>query len=377
MSLTWYLMTAGALVLTTLSAPVRLRMRTAVSVPRLVWVTPGEVRGTPVADASSIYVRTAAQELLAVDRATGAVRWKARLADAPGFVSGGRLLLAGDLVIAGTDDVEAFRRRDGARIWRANLARGLGAGVQLGGAMDDVVFAGSYAGLLLALDVQSGSVRWAGRLTPEAETNVFVPSIDDDRVVATFSTFRGAGEGGLAAFDRQGHPLWRARLAGPDERGVIGPAVPAGDVVLAADRRGTIAAVERDTGAVRWRIPRRLSVEAAEDFRPMAVSGSRLVVGSLSGEIVAYDLATQHEQWRAWPSDASVAFGMIARDDVVYVPYVSGRVVALDARNGRERWRLGERGEGFRWVPWLDGPSMFLNGAGSGLVAMTIEEESR
>jgi outer membrane protein assembly factor BamB len=370
-------MAAGALVLTTLSAPVRLRMRTAASAPRLVWVTPGEVRGTPVADASSIYVRTATRELLAVDRATGAVRWKARMADAPGFVSGGRLVLAGDLVIAGTDDVEAFRRRDGARIWRANLARGVGSGVQLGGVLDDVVFAGSYAGLLLAIDVQSGAVRWAGRVTPEAETNIFVPAIDDDRVVATFSTFRGAGEGGIAAFDRQGRPLWRARLAGPDERGVIGPAVPAGDVIVAADRRGTIAAVDRETGAVRWRIPRRLSVDASEDFRPMAVSGSRLVVGSLSGEIVAYDLATQREQWRAWPSDASIAFGMIARGDVVYVPYVSGRVVALDARDGRERWRLGERGEGFRWVPWLDGPSMFINGAGSGLVAMTLEEESR
>lgn len=377
MSLTWYLMTAGVLSLTTLSAPVRLRMRTAAPVPRLVWVTPGEVRGTPVADVSSIYVRTSTQELLAVERATGTVRWKARLADAPGFVAGGRLVLAGDLVIAGTDDVEAFRRSDGARIWRANLARGIGAGVQLGGAIDDVVFAGSYAGLLLAIDVQSGAVRWSGRLVPEAETNVFVPAVDEDRVVATFSTFRGAGDGGVAAFDRDGRRLWRTRLAGPDERGVIGPAVPAGDIVVSADRRGTIAAVDRETGHVRWRIPRRLAVDAAEDFRSIAVSGRTLVAGSLSGEIVAYDLITQDERWRAWPSEASVAFGMMARGDVVYVPYVSGRVVALDVRDGRERWRLGDRGEGFRWVPWVDGPWMYLSGAGAGLAAMKIEEGSR
>jgi outer membrane protein assembly factor BamB len=377
MSMTWYLMAAGALVLTTLSAPVRLRMRTAASVPRLVWVTPGEVRGTPVADASSIYVRTARQELMAVDRATGAVRWTTRLADAPGFISGGRLALAGDVVIAGTDDVEAFRRGDGARMWRANLARGIGSGVQLGGSIDDLVFAGSYAGLLLAIDAQSGSVRWAGRLAPEADTNVFVPAIDDGLVFVTFSTFRGAGDGGVAAFDRHGSLLWRTRTAGPDERGVIGPAVPAGDVIVSADRRGTIAGVDRQTGGVRWRIPRRLSVDAPEDFRPMAVSGRTLVAGSLSGEIVAYDLVTQQERWRTWPSEASVAFGMTARDDVVYVPYVSGRVVALDARDGRERWRIGDRGEGFRWVPWLDGPSMFVNGAGAGLVAMTIEEERR
>jgi outer membrane protein assembly factor BamB len=86
--------------------------------------------------------------------------------------------------------------------------------------------------------------------------------------------------------------------------------------------------------------------------------------------VIAYDLLTRRERWRAWPEEASVAFSLVADNGLVYVPFVSGQVIALDARDGRERWRLGGPAEGFRWAPVIAGPRLFLSGAAAGIVAL-------
>jgi outer membrane protein assembly factor BamB len=113
-----------------------------------------------------------------------------------------------------------------------------------------------------------------------------------------------------------------------------------------------------------------------EDFRPLATGGNTMVVGSLTGEVIAYDLATRVERWRAWPVQASIAFGLGLEDQTVWVPYVSGHVVGLDLKTGRQRWRFGDSGEGFRWLPLVRGAGVFLSGATGGLVAFRSGEGS-
>jgi outer membrane protein assembly factor BamB len=98
------------------------------------------------------------------------------------------------------------------------------------------------------------------------------------------------------------------------------------------------------------------------------------VAGSLSGEVVGYDLATRQEIWSAWPLQSSVAFAMTTSGTEVYVPYVTGQIVALDARDGHQLWRLGDHGEGFRWPPVVAGPTMVLSGAFGGVVALNHGE---
>jgi outer membrane protein assembly factor BamB len=337
--------------------------------PRALWTAHLDVRGTPAADDRSVYARTMSGDVVAVDRRTGALRWRARLSSVPGMIRGGRIATAAGLVFAGDDDLQAIAASDGRLVWQSQTGRGDGVGVYLGGSAAGLVFTGSYAGALVALDVSDGHVRWRGAVGFAGQTTVFPPVVSGDRVFVTFTSFGDRASGGVASFDLAGHRLWQTALGADSDRGAVGLGVVARDIVLASSRAGRLFAIDRRTGQVRWFVPPEAATGTAEDFRPLGVVGDRVVAGSLRGEIVAYDLASRRSVWRAWPVDASVAFGLTTTAGAVYVPYVSGHLVELDPDDGQERWRVGGWDAGFRWAPAVAGPTVFASGAGAGLVA--------
>ena len=49
-----------------------------------------------------------------------------------------------------------------------------------------------------------------------------------------------------------------------------------------------------------------------------------------------------------------------ATDESVYVPYASGKVVAIGIADGQERWRAGSRAIRFDWPPALTDDRIFL-----------------
>ena len=106
------------------------------------------------------------------------------------------------------------------------------------------------------------------------------------------------------------------------------------------------------------------------EFRTLTLAGRRLVAGSLTGVVTAYDLATQQELWRSAPMTASIVFGMASDGHTVYVPYLSGRLIALGAEDGSERWRTDSDTFGFSWkpliIPGLAGQAGRLLAASSG-----------
>jgi outer membrane protein assembly factor BamB len=336
---------------------------------RLLWVSPGRFRGVPVWYRDRVFARTTDGCVVSVNAASGVVQWRSPMTAAPGFVAGGRLAVAGEVVMAGDDGVEGFEWGAGRRLWTAAIGAGAGAGVQLGSAAGGLVYAGSYVSQLFAIDTRTGRLRWSADLGLGGEATVFAPKADASGVVATFTSFREHA-GGVVAFDPGGHLMWRTALGGPTRPGVIGPALLAGDLAVAVDREGGIHALDRLSGAERWTMTDIRGRAQTEDFRPLASVANTLVVGSLTGEVIAYELATRAERWRAWPVQASIAFGLGIDAQTVWVPYVSGQVVGLDLITGRQRWRFGDSGEGFRWVPALFGEDVFLSGALGGLVAM-------
>jgi outer membrane protein assembly factor BamB len=93
-----------------------------------------------------------------------------------------------------------------------------------------------------------------------------------------------------------------------------------------------------------------------------------LIAGSLTGEVAAYELATRRLQWRRMPVNASVAFGLVADEEQVYVPYLSGLLVAIDVHSGVERWRLGGAGGAFSWTPLIAGDHVYVSGSEAGFL---------
>ena len=127
--------------------------------------------------------------------------------------------------------------------------------------------------------------------------------------------------------------LWRYDTS---SFGFCGP-VPAvaGDSVYLACEDGTLHAIARATGEVRWTF-------TAEPFEPffngLTIAGDlAYVLGEDSGALYAVDIATGEERWRyaaASPTaPPAVAGGMAV------VSTAEGFLIGLDAATGEERWR--------------------------------------
>jgi outer membrane protein assembly factor BamB len=157
--------------------------------------------------------------------------------------------------------------------------------------------------------------------------------------------------------------------------GFGGGPVATSDEVIAASRDGEIHAFDRRSGERRWSWPPMgdgwfgSQADGSQDHRALAVAGTTLIAGSLSGVVVAYGLTDREERWRATPTDASVGMGLASNGHTVYVPFFSGHIVALDVATGAEQWRTSDEMSGFSWTPLVSGDVLFAAGSAMGYVA--------
>ncbi len=355
--------------------------------PPQVWHMPGAAVGTPTHDADTVYVLDKHREVLALDADDGRLKWRS----ATGVTStdaifglttsGTNLVLAGELVIAGDWDVVAFDRRSGARRWSYQAEGGDGPGLFLGAARGDTVYAGSVTGRVYAIDALSGRARWIARLEDRPLVSVFAPELDGSQVLVGYSVYDNPSTGGLAALDTSsGRILWKTRFPRPADpwrhtNRTGGPVVVAG-LVFGSAGDGNIYGLDRDTGAIRWTLPRLTGPFAGyltatdPDHRTLVGAGGLLVAGSTTGKIVAYDVESRAIKWEhdAGPW-GSTSFSFSADDAHVYIPFLGGFVAALDVATGDARWRAGDFTVGMIWAPDPDGERVYAAGSRGGVYA--------
>jgi hypothetical protein len=99
------------------------------------------------------------------------------------------------------------------------------------------------------------------------------------------------------------------------------------------------------------------------DVRALAASGSRLVTGSLTGSLVAYDVTNRQERWRYDDGPDGAAPLRIRTDGrTVYAPFTNGVLVAIDLDTGRERWRAGGADGALPWPPSITADAVIAAG---------------
>ena len=341
------------------------------------WRQAARGRGTPAADADVVYFLSREHQVVAIARADGRVRWSASTGGLEASTMGTRVVLAGGVVVAGDSDVIAFDRETGRRRWTSAVSGAEGVGPFLGAASGGVIYTGSAAGRLYAFRAGDGAMLW-GYLVGSGMT-VFAPILAGGLVVASFTHFGERQTGGVVAVDRRtGQERWRRPFpswnAAVTATGAAGEPIVVDEWVVASSQEGVIYAIGRDTGEVAWVIaePARRAdghSNGGQDFRPLAHAGPLLVAGSLSGEIAAYDVATRRLRWRTAPVPASVAFGLAADSVLAYVPLLSGHLLVVEVRTGRERWRLGGGTDGFTWTPLVTDSAVYVAGSESGFLA--------
>ena len=342
--------------------------------PRLLWTTPLAGWGRPAVRDDSVYSLSRAHELVSLDKTTGAVRWRRPLPLANGeysrFPMGSVVESTADAVVVGDYDVLAVDRPTGRLMWRFSPGDGYAPGVYLGTVTEDSVYTGSPGGRLHAIDMSDGRSRWSLPLEESQQTTVYQPIVDRGIAFAGFSVFERPTQGGVVAVEaRTGIERWRAYFreqsagAGARNTAWAGGPVTWNHLVVAAASTGSIYSFDRRNGSLVLSMASPQTADVAQDFRPMVVIGNSLVVGSLTGLVVAYRLPSFQERWRYSPTEAgSVLFGMTADGNSVLVPYAGGRLVRLDMEDGRVRWTAQHESGGFVWPPMVDGRRVFAVG---------------
>ncbi|MHB1215095.1 MAG: outer membrane protein assembly factor BamB [Thiobacillus sp.] len=197
-----------------------------------------------------VFVGSGKGDLLALDQASGQVRWKVALSSEVT----GQLLAVADMVIARTGDgrVHGLALADGSRKWL--YTRNLPAlSLRESGGMvvrDGMLYVGFPGGKLVALDAANGAQLWEatvalprGATELERVADVMGNPVADERQVCAV-----AYQGRVACFDRRnGAPLW-ARDTSSDS----GLAMDDRNVYV-TDDQDAVTAYDKSSGRAGWR----------------------------------------------------------------------------------------------------------------------------
>ncbi|MGI8477492.1 MAG: PQQ-binding-like beta-propeller repeat protein [Thermomicrobiales bacterium] len=196
---------------------------------------------------------------------------------------------------------------------------------------------GTTSHVLAALDVKTGADLWTATLT--GDSGRYAPAVADGLVFAVTPY-------GLVAFDETtGALAWSypsAEIVRSDALAVAG-----GLVYFTADD-GSLRAVEAQSGSERWRttIPGSDSQKFGSQA-PVAVADGIAYAVGYDGIVLAADAKTGRQLWTFQPEGGVQRAPMVA-DGVIFVASIvneqgpagtPGRLYALDARSGTQRWK--------------------------------------
>ncbi|WP_281429937.1 SAV_2336 N-terminal domain-related protein [Streptomyces asiaticus] len=188
---------------------------------------------------------------------------------------------------------------------------------------------------LYALDAEDGAERW--RLS----TDGWVYSLKVDRGTVVTGT-RG---GGVQAWEAaNGELLWEMQGLQTDfETPESGPAVHDGTVYVRADAR--LRALEARTGAERWSYPVGDAASCGGVPLRLLAAPDGVVYVSAGTRVLALDIARGDVRWRfeapaVFLCAPAYAPGPAVTGGGIYIADCLGTVYAIDAANGRDRWRI-------------------------------------
>jgi len=251
----------------------------------------GTIGAGSVINGTTIYVTTGLAEVMALDAATGEIRWRARL---PAPARGGPAFADGRLFVPTIENqMVAISAEDGHRLWihRASPTPAVPFGLPTPAIDGETVVAGFASGELTALRAMDGRVLWSEGLGGSGRGGLSdfsgirgLPVVQDGWVFAT-----SLASTTLALDLRSGRRIWERELGSTEA-----PAV-AGDWMFLVSLTGDLVALGRSDGRVRWVLPldpapagKEVDWETAS-FAPPILAGGRIIVPSSKGQALLVD----------------------------------------------------------------------------------------
>ncbi len=275
-----------------------------------------------------VVVGTRQGEVVVLDRASGRIEGVGEF----GASVEGRIAVSADgevLYVPLADEdggVVAYAVRNGTERWRWKGAAVEGGVLLQNGAL----IVATLGGEVLALDEATGEPRWTVGLAPGAHVHAAPVEVDEQAVIVVDD------RGDVRRLDTaSGTAAWTVTVGAP---AYDAPAV-AGGVVYVPTTRGTLHALDAETGRERWVH----EVGAGVRVSTPAVAGDRVAIGTTADGVRLIDAATGALRWR-YPTDGNVSAAPLWVGETLFVGTMDERVVVLDGATGEEVWSDAVRG---------------------------------
>jgi outer membrane protein assembly factor BamB len=262
-----------------------------------------------------------------------------------------------------------------SRVWTADVGDGSDDSRQIMAqplVVDGTIFTMDALSVVTAFDTERGKVIWRVDLEPEDEDDGYFGggiAYDGGRIYVTTGFARV-----FALEAATGAKVWEQSVPAPVR---AAPAV-AGGRVFAVTLDNQAFALAADDGRRLWSHSGIQEVTSLIGGASPAVSGSTVVVPYSSGEIVGLLAETGRPLWsdslasvaRADPLGdlAQIRGAPVVDRGIVFVISHSGRMVAIDLRQGLRAW---ETEIGGVEMPWVGGDFIFLVTNESQVVCLT------
>jgi outer membrane protein assembly factor BamB len=187
---------------------------------------------------------------------------------------------------------------------------------------------GANDGVLRAMDVDSGDLRWTFETDGAIRSEVL--AVDDGLYVSS-------DDGNFYALTLDGDLLWTAEIGSGDRADYFfnygSRAESAGSILIVASGDGVVHAVERETGAERWTFDTLGPVQTN-----IAIGEGLAFVSSDYGTVYALDLATGKKEWARGTGPAATTHPAYS-NGVVVAGSRSTELLGLDAADGTILWK--------------------------------------
>ncbi|MFC0407839.1 outer membrane protein assembly factor BamB family protein [Roseomonas elaeocarpi] len=279
-------------------------------------------------DGDTLYIASGMAEILAVEVATGKLRWRAA---APAPMRGAPTVSDGRIFVITLDNnVVGFSAEDGRKLWnfQGQSVSAVPYGLAAPAVSGDNVVAGLPTGEVVCLRPDDGRTVWTEALAPSR--NALRSGIADLSGVHALPVVAGeqvivVGENGttMSVDLRSGRRLWEREVGGS-----VTPAV-AGDWIFVLSTDQELVAMTRTTGQIRWITPLNAPPppgqkprEPARFAAPMLL-GSQILVPGSGGEALVVD-----------PSDGAVTRRIPLGGSVTLPGAVAGATLVLLSDEG-------------------------------------------
>lgn len=308
------------------------------------------LRLKPANGQHTVYTASFEGTVKAVNKSDGRTQWHKLLDDklTSGIGLGHHYLY----VASEEGKVYALKRSNGKVMWHRQLSNEILAAPHHA---HNRLFVKTEDGKLYALNAATGKTIWTHQ---EDNPNLILRASSETQTSGNL-VFAGFANGKIAAFAQaNGHLLWQRNL-GKDKGGspikqmtdIDAKPIVSGDTVFAVSNQGYLAAMDIQSGQVKWR----RDIEAYND---MAIDGSRLYVTDDDGVVWAFNRSNGAQVWRMNRLQGRQLTGAAVMKDKLVVADRTGYLHWLNAHDGQLIGRYHVSG-GFSVPPLTRGANLW------------------